>query len=346
MNTQTDNNIIITNSIISKLIEKLDDKMINNIEYKYIGKGGEGVIFLCKGKIIKIYTQYDINSVLKEFYVVGLLQELVDISKNIIKINRYYLSTSHPVLIMEYMDGNLAEWCDEIVHNPNNLNKTDLDNTWLSMIFQVTYGLMFLNKLKILHTDSKSKNILYSKTNSADSYNYQINVRSDESKNIISFNVPLCGYIFKIADFGAIQILGSTLNRISDEEIKERLNNRSDLHELSRIWYRILVNYARNDYSWTQINPILESNKKYREYHEEQKQNHNKTLGHLPPRVREVLILRSLIYYGIENGFISELDIIKKYNLVKPSETVTTVLDGLMNTNVKNVFELFTMFKK
>ena len=344
MNTQTDN-IIITNLIITKLIEKLDDKIIDNIEYKYIGKGGEGVIFLCKGKIIKIYTQYDINSVLKEFYVVGLLQELEFINKNIIKIDRYYLATSHPVLIMEYMDGNLAEWCDEIVHNPNNLSKSDLDITWLSMIFQVTYGLMFLNKLNILHADSKSKNILYSKTNISKSYNYQINIHFDESKEVISYNVPLCGYIFKIADFGSIQIYGSTLNRISNDDIKKRINNRIDLHELSRIWHRILVNYARNDYSWGQINPILESNKEYKTYYEEQKINHNKTLGHLPVKVRESLILRSLIYYGIENGFISEQEIINKHKLVKPSEIVTNVLDGLINMDIQNVFDLFTMFK-
>lgn len=337
MNDQTDN-IIISNSMIDKLIKNQKDQIIGNKEFKFLGKGGEGVVFLCEGKVVKIYTRVDMNAILKEFYVVGVLQELNNINKNVIHIDRYYLATSHPVMIMELMDGNLSEWCDLMVNNKDDLTEKELENTWLSMIFQVTYGLMFLNKLKILHSDTKSKNILYSKIQDD-----MDKIEHYESKGQ-KFNVPLNHYIFKIADFGAVQILGSTMNTITDAEIQRRIDQRVDLHELSRIWYRVLVNYGRNDYGWNQIRPIMDQNDEYKQYHKEQKIKLDKELGHMPQKVRDSMLLRALIYYGIENNFINEDEIVAKYSLVKPSALVLKTLDGLVDPEIKNVFDLFPMF--
>lgn len=337
MNDQTDN-IIISNSLIERLIKNQKDQTIDGKQFKYLGKGGEGVVFLCEEKVIKIYTRVDMNAILKEFYVVGVLQELKKVNKNVIQIDRYYLSTSHPVMIMELMDGNLSEWCDLMVNNKDGLNEKDLESVWISMIFQVTYGLMFLNKLKILHSDTKSKNILYSKSN-------DLNTTERYDVGNESFVIPMNHYVFKIADFGAVQILGSTMNTITDEEIQRRIDHRIDLHELSRIWYRVLVNYGRNDYGWNQIRPIMDSNNDYKQYHKEQKIKLDKELGHMPQKVRDSMLLRALIYYGIENDFIDANEIITKYSLVKPSEQVMKILDGLVDLNIKNVFDLFPMFR-
>ena len=184
----------------------------------------------------------------------------------------------------------------------------------------------------------KAKNILYSKSDTLKSYEHYV-------VGNLTFNIPTYHYIFKIADFGAVQILGSVSNTLSDEEIEYRLNSRRDLHELSRIWYRILVNYSYNDYGWNKIQPIIDSNSEYKKYFRDQKINIDKELAHMPQKVKENMFMRSLIYYGIENNFINTNDIIAKYSLVKPSELVMKTLDGLVDLNIKNVFELFSMFR-
>jgi serine/threonine protein kinase len=196
---------------------------------------------------------------------------------------------------------------------------------------------MFLNKLKILHSDTKSKNILYKKSNT-------LNGIEHYDVGNLSFNIPMNHYIFKIADFGAVQILGSTINTMTDAEIQQRINDKADLHELSRIWYRILVNYGRNDYGWNQIRPIVDSNAEYKQYSKNKKIKINNDLGHMPQKIRDSMLLRSLIYYGIENAFINADNIIAKYSLVKPSELVMKTLDGLMDPKINNVFKLFPMF--
>jgi serine/threonine protein kinase len=323
--------IIITDSLLDKLLQKdnYQDKTINNVLYKFLGKGGDGIVFLSQNRVIKIYTRVIMNTILKEFYVVGLLQELKYINQNVIHIDRYYLSTKYPVLIMEPMDGSLEDFC-EIAKNINN------DMIWLSMIFQITYGLMFLNKLGILHNDTKSKNILYAKTSKTE---FEYNIDG------IKYKIPTNNYVFKIADFGAIQIHGSTLNTLSDTVIQQYLDQREDLYELSRLWFRILVNYARKYITIDILKPLIESNKDFKKYYEEQKIDINKKLNHMPQKIKDNMILRSLIYYGIENNIIDETEIIKKYNLSKPSEIVLKTLNGLVDMNIKNVFDLFKQFK-
>ena len=332
------NKLIISESMIDKLVKNQTDQNIENKHFKYLGKGQEGVVFVCDDKVVKIYTRIDMNAVLKEFYVVGTLQELNNINKNVIHIDKYYLSLSHPVMVMELMDGELENWCDMMAVNKYNLNTNEYETMWMSMLFQVTYGMMFLNKLKILHSDAKTKNILYSESES-------LNIIERYAINNQIFNVPINRYIFKIADFGAVQILGSKMNTMTDEDIQRSIENRTDLYELSRIWYRILVNYGRNDYGWQQITPLVNSNKQYKKYYNEQKIKIDNEMSNATKKARNSMLRRSLIYYGIENNIIDANDIITKYSLVPPSNLVMKTLDGLVDITIKNVFDLFQIFR-
>ena len=234
----TTKSIIINNSIINKLLSNYKNHNIDGKTYYYLGKGIEGIVYKVDDEVIKIYTKVDMNMIVKEFYVFGLLQELNSINKNVVHIDKYYLSLSNPVLIMELMDGELTNWCTMMVENITEevrmMSDIDFDKQWLGMIFQVTYGLMFLNRLGILHADAKAKNILFKKiypTNQYDQY-----IISDTT-----YEIPI-DYRFKIADFGTVQILGSSSNIISDDKIREKIKNRDDLYELSRIFYRMIVN--------------------------------------------------------------------------------------------------------
>src|SRR5271155_4398247 len=109
-------NLIITEQLID-LLSDTKDHTVNDKHYKFLGKGGDGIIYLCDNKVIKIYKRFNMNLILKEFYVVGLLQELKNINRNVISIDRYYLALSHPVMVMEAMDGNLSEWCEKIIND-------------------------------------------------------------------------------------------------------------------------------------------------------------------------------------------------------------------------------------
>lgn len=333
--------VLFTNNIVDTLLKNYVDHDIDGVVFNYIGKGGEGIVYKFTDPIdktqnvAKIYTTNDMNSIMKEFYVVGVLQELRYVNRNVVKVHDYYLSLKRPVLVMEMMDGTLSEWADEMLQNKNNLSIDQLNTLWLSMIFQVTYGILFLNRLNILHNDTKSKNILYRDHNKEQTSEYVIEG--------VKYMIP-SRYQFKIADFGAIQIIGSSLNKLTDEEIKKQIQQRQDLYELSRLLYRVLVNYGKNYYGWDQINPLMNSNTRYKKYHDDEKRNIDKTLGHMPYKIKNNMLLRSMIYYGIENDIIDKEEIIKKYSLHMPSKRVWDILDKLVDLNVKNVFTLFDEF--
>jgi serine/threonine protein kinase len=331
----------ITNLIIRQLLSDYKTHTIDGNIYYYVGKGGDGVIYRLNDEIIKIYTKIEMNIIIKEFYIFGLLRELKAINKNVVHMDKYYLALSNPVIIMELMDGDLAKWCDMMVKNTDeyikNMTNDEFDTQWLGMIFQVTYGLMFLNRLNILHTDTKSKNILYKKS-------YSETVNDDYTVNSITYTIPST-YKFKISDFGAIQIVGSSSNRLTDNEIIDRIKKRDDLYELSRILYRIIVNHGINDYTWLHISKIIDQDKKHKEYHDTQKEHIDKELSHFPQKIRDRMLLRSMIYYSIENDLIHKNEIIKKHSLRMPSSKVSDVLNKLTDPNIKNIFDLFQMFK-
>jgi citrate lyase alpha subunit len=133
---------------------------------------------------------------------------------------------------------------------------------------------------------------------------------------------------------------------MSYEAIQEGIKNRTDLYELSRILHRIIVNYGVNDYDWKSINEYLKKNKSYKEFHDQQKKSITEELSHMPQKIQDRMLLRSLIYHAIEHNIIDKMEIITKHSLRMPSDKVVSVLDRLTDLDVKNVFELFDMFKR
>src|SRR5579872_387875 len=93
--SSTINDLTISNSLINKLLESYTDHNIDGKTYYYLGKGSEGVVYKIDDKVIKIYTKIEMNMIVKEFYIFGLLRELAPINKNVVQIENYYLSLSH-----------------------------------------------------------------------------------------------------------------------------------------------------------------------------------------------------------------------------------------------------------
>lgn len=341
----------IDENLIKRLTSSYKTMTINDKIYKYLGKGGDGIIYTFNfdnpnktdNLVMKIYIRkvdntYITTPIVKEFYLLGLLRELDVVNRNIIHIYDYSLSMSRPIVLMELMDGDLGTWAQMMLSNNDpdikSLTQDKYDSLWMSMIFQVVYGFTFLNNIGVLHNDSKPKNILYKKTDT-EYETYAINNKT--------YNVPFT-YNFKISDFGAIQILNSTTNQMSDDEIKSKINSRQDLYELSRIIYRFIVNYALTDYSWDNINKLMILNNKLKIYHDEQKKLLYQNLKKYPEYVKKNMLLRSIIYYSVENNLIKFDDIVSKHNLRLPSKYISDILNKLTDSSINNMSKLFELF--
>lgn len=322
----------ITNNIIETLLSKYTNHTINNNVFIFIGKGGDGIIYKYDNKILKIYTRNQIDLVIRELYVLNLIKDLSKTSlfnNNIIEICKYNLTLNNPIVFIPVMDGNLIDWCKNI--NNLVLNQDDIDKYWRSMIFQVTYGLCYVNGLNILHNDAKPKNILYKK-NASQNNNmiYEINDKQYSIDN---------NYIFYVADFGAVQILGSKQNKLSDNDIKHKLLHKSDLYELSKLIDRILVDYALNDYHF---DALLKLDKSNQINHIRNQFKQDKGLMNLPNKIKDNMMKRSLIYYLIENNIIDKKILASKHNFKLPSNKIMNILNKLIEDN-ENIFELFSL---
>lgn len=320
---------MITNNTIKKLIDNHQNQTIDNIKYVFIGKGGDGVIYLIEktNEIIKIYTKKQLDLVIRELYVLNLTKDLSNESKfnnNIIKIDKYNLLLDYPIIYLPVMNGNLVEWCMKVNHEYD--NQKNYDKLWYSMIFQVAYGLCYLNGLNILHNDAKPKNILYQK---------QKPIINTYIINDKTYDVDMT-YVFYVADFGAVQILGSKQNILSDNEIRKSLLNKQDLYELSKLIVRILVDFALKTYDIESLLKIDKTNY----YTIIQKDfDNDKSLKSLPEKIKKNMMKRALLYYFIENNIIDKYELAKKNKFMLPSNKIMTILDNLIDSN--NVFDLF-----
>jgi serine/threonine protein kinase len=232
---------------------------------------------------------------------------------------------------MELMDGDLNKLGNELIKNPDNLDDYTYDMVWASMIFQICYGIYYLNSLGILHNDAKPKNVLYEKKSGNDYLKYSINGKK--------YNVPTY-YLFKIADFGAIQIIGSSLNKMNDDEIKDKINNKYDYYELSKLINRILVNYAIKVYSIASLDKLFHNDNDYIKYKKEEisKVEENTYLRNIPNK--QQFILRGLLYYLIETKKLDLTETISKNNIKLPSKKIMTIFDNITNLKI-DFFDLF-----
>ncbi|AYV77588.1 MAG: serine/threonine protein kinase [Dasosvirus sp.] len=303
----------------------------NNILYRFLGKGGDGTVYLISfegdERAVKIYKNAHLDQIIKEFYITGLLQEMDKVNFNIIKMYHYYLSFSRPVMVMEIMSGTLSDWTKTIINNKI-ISTSEIDMYWVSMIFQVTYSLMTINTYNILHNDAKPKNILFKN-------NKQNELREYILPNGKKYSVPV-PYIFKISDFSKAQIIGSKLNNMTDQTIKTNILNRYDIYELSHILDRILVDYLILDYKLSDIQNMMDKQMQdvYRKMNDQFKS--------LPEKIRNRLLLRGMIYYLIDHQMINTQELIKKHNLIFPSKSVQELLRNLHNvTDYPDIYGLF-----
>lgn len=322
----------------------------NNKNYKLLGRGGEGNVYIYDENnniAIKVYhdgKEFNSETVYREIYVVDFLRSIEQIGDHIVNLGEFIETENSAYIFSDLYDGDLDMWVKKATTKNSELSVTEDD--WLSMIFQITFAFFDINSRGVLHNDSKPKNIFYKKENMNININtYIINEKLFE----ISFK-----YHFYLGDFSHVRIAG--LDPDYDENLKlfvsgtadliYDLTNRSDLYELSRILYRRLVNIVTSIYSNDNIENMIDNYSKidpeFSERIKKNKENIISKLGNLTigPRI----IKRSNIYELIESNYIT-IDMVKEKdkNIVFPSKKVQELLEKIIDPNesLETLFDFY-----
>lgn len=314
---------------IKKCKNEIMDKNIIK-KSKFIGKGGQGVVYMYKSeKCGRVAYKVSNNSreTEREIEILKLTNAMVYSGEciNYIYCYDWFQLNNKIYAIYEYANGSLKDWC----------NLEHSEKEWESMLVQIYMGISNLNnKLKIYHNDMKPKNILYKKT-TMNKIQYEYNGKIYEVNNN--------GYIFMIGDYGMSQRIGSELNNMSDVAIESAITEGLDRYIMSRLVERIKVDiievkYGENLNKFIEDNKILE-NENYRKYYEIEKRKINAELINYSERVKNRMILRSLIYYGVENNILNVED--KR----TPSKRITDILHNFMENNIES-FESMNLIKR
>ena len=139
------------------------------MKYKFIknlGKGSYGDVYLAKkhddqmNVAIKKFPIYDKNSYLSFKNEIKILKKIKH--KNLVKIYDYYKDSRNIYLVMEYAPlGDLDNYTRSLYNKQKYIDDNFVDN----VLSQVTEGIHYLHKNKIIHRDIKTSNILVFENN-------------------------------------------------------------------------------------------------------------------------------------------------------------------------------------
>lgn len=310
----------ITQNDINLLIKQNKDTRINNINFTFLGKGGEGVVYKL-GLLpiaMKIYKKKSHKN--KEIYVLKKLNKLA--YNNFLQIHSDLNLFGHSVLFMDLIDGNLEKWV-ETSHS---------HKEWMIMIFQILHGLFILqNELKMCHTDMKPKNILFKKVEK------KLNKISIDSNNIFEFKSR---YVFIIGDYGHCQSLLFNNNDMTTNSIELCIENNLDLKQLSVFHKRLAVTIITKHYTLENILDIGKNDEHFVEYVKWIKSNIEKDMKDYNSAVKHHMLIRDLSYYLLEKEYlnINDLPVIEGMGLkiVLPPQEIITQLESLAEVKGKN----------
>ncbi len=299
--------------IIHDLFISKKDITKDNIEYKFLGKGGTGVVYKMKeGEnyfAIKIIPKgkFNLNEYKIGIYLNGLLNGE---SINFIKLYDKIEYNEYVVLKMELLEGNLAEW-SKSYHT---------DQEWFLCILQILINLRMLQqKINLFHRDMKPKNILFKKYDNQVKFIYELNDKSYE------INTQT---IFYITDFAHALCDLNKQKFISSYETTD-----NDLYELKSLPQRLRVDKLIKTNSKEKLHEIASKSEYFKGYYEEEKKKIFNKLKSYPDYIKEKHLLRNICYFIIENKLI-KVDI----SDIMP-ETVENVLDMLLNEDIDNIID-------
>lgn len=282
----------INDNILSILSSEPKTHNLSGIVYSYLGKGGDRIAYRIKinnkDYCIKVLKKFDHKQMVKDFYVSYVLQELKHISNNIIHVILYDFNQQQFIL-MELMEGNLMQWADRNISDKN-LPQDKRDRQWLEMLFQITYTISYINKLCFLHHDTKPKNIMY-RTDQSNTY-YTVDNKKYHVRE---------GVVFKIGDFGKVMVIGTTLNKLDDNEIQQMIDQINDLCELSRMMKRIYIDRLSRVIVLEQAKSIAFQSAEFQMEYKKNEQLIEKNLANYPMAIRKkAFVKKCSLFYSRE----------------------------------------------
>lgn len=311
---------------LQSLLKNTKDQTINNTNYVFLGKGGEGIVYKIGSsnvamKIYKIKSKRN-----KEICVLKKLNNLMNenVCNNFLKIYGSKNLFGHAILLMDLIDGNLEKWV-EVEHSKNE---------WLIMIFQILYGLLILQtKLKMCHSDMKPKNILFKKVNS------QINKYTINDNEICVLKTDI---LFMISDFGHSQSLFFNDNKMKNSEIELCIENNLDLKHVIAFHKRLAVTIITNHYTLENILDMGKNDINFIEYVKWITNEIDKDLKNYNPSIKKHMLFRDLSYYMLEKGYMDINDLPmqdKNIKIILPPKEIIELLESL--EEVKGINSLF-----
>ena len=321
-------------TFIKTNIDPIIKKKYNEKNVRFIGKGGQGVVYLfnlngslCKNIVAKISKKTKVS--IKEASVFDLITKLPGVSTNvkpspnIIKSYGNFETNNYICLLMEKADGSLEDW----VRAEHSFDQ------WKSLILQMLLGVLFMQKiLKMYHGDMKPKNILF-KSVPDNTLEYDI-----DNKH---YSVRTYGVQVLISDFGTAQTKLLKDNILTDNEIEMHIKNNLDLEHLATFHKRIIVNLLENVYSYDDIIELIEEkkDKKFKEYFDLKTEETVKTLYKYPDHIKKAMILRSLLYYMLEHKYVNVDEIPIMVNSKPPPQKIVDVLENIILINQNKSIE-------
>lgn len=310
---------------------------INGVSVKCIGKGGQGSVYLLKNneigsivlKISQPSTGLQYNN---EKYIVSDVKKIIEknICPNFIYYYKHLFKEYHDLIFSEYIDGTLEQW----------LMTKHTQEEWESMLFQILYGILVVQKkLSGYHGDMKPKNLFYKKVATSVSNIYAINE--------VTYQVPLEGHLFMIGDFGKIQSLKfePEYNNLNSESIKLHLKNNSDLYEIINLPKRIMTVNLESDIGYDEIISIIKSKNDpyFNQYLVNQRNDVEATMSKYPEHIKKKMLHKKLIYYAIEKNYIKYQEKESAKSYLPPTE-ILKLLEKISEQDL--VSQMLLLFKK
>jgi len=320
----------IDKDVLNKIVNKFS--MINNnsgtfqidnnkIIYDFIGKGGKGTVFSLQindkdnnknnGTVALKRASGNEN----EMLLLKLMSGYVDsqISPHFLLVYNVTSINNKNYIVMEKIDGNLNTWLEQ-VHS---------DDEWMSFLFQITMGIYVMkNYGKTYHHDLKPKNILYKNINEKDSYlEYRLNKET--------YYIPLFDKLFIIGDFGDGQSLLLDKNKLTSDQIKNKLQTNADFLYIQTLIKRIQVDNIIKNYNMNKLLEILkENNINYSQYYKKEKEGIDVSMKKYPQSMRDFMLLKAMAYFVIENNLYDKLVFKNKSRFILPSVKIRQMIEN------------------
>jgi serine/threonine protein kinase len=301
----------ISDDIANSLFISKRDSEYNGQSYKFLGKGGTGVVY----KIVENKNDYAIKIIPKKIYndneykIGSYLNSILNISTiNFIRIYDKITLQTYVIIKMEYIPSKFTDWI-LISHT---------DKEWLNCILQIMINLRLLQqKINLFHRDMKPKNILFKSNNpNYTEYEYELN---NKKYKLDTTN------IFYITDF-AHSI--SSLNDEKNDSVYNNLDN--DLYELKSLPQRLKVDQMMKQYTYDELFKIASDSTYFKGYYKTEKDKIDQKLKLYPENIKKKHLMRNICYFIIEND-------LKKIKIDSMSTNIELILGTLLDDDIDAV---------